>query len=108
MSLFTETVVPLKRTVTGEDEYGNDITEMVPQDSQPAWLEQVNSTETVAQNEQTTARMVLYLPLGVDVAFFDGIRWGGFDWSISGEPGRQPGGFVVEGYQVVALTRTKG
>ena len=107
MSLFTESVTLLAEQVVGQDDYGNDITEPVTEES-PAWLEQRNSSETLNANEQTTAGMLLYLPLTAALRFFDRVVWDDLEWDVSGAPGRQPGGFVVEGYQVVSITRTEG
>lgn len=107
MSLFTETVEVGNMTVTGHDDYNNDI-EGVAWTSSPAWLEQTNSTENRDKQEQTTANMRLYVPLSTPIDNTSMVRWDGFEWDVNGEPGRQPGGFVVEGYQVALISRTKG
>lgn len=107
MSLFTETVDVGNPTVTGQDDYGNDVIALVWLPS-PAWLEQTNSTENRDRQEQTTANMRLFVPLDTVINYTSKVRWGGFDdWSVNGEPGRQPGGFIVEGYQVAMLTRVE-
>lgn len=107
MSLFTETVTLLNQQIVGQDSYGNDLTDWVSEES-PAWCEQRNSTETLNANEQTTASMLLYLPLTAVLSHPDKVVWGGFEWGVTGEPGRQPGGFIVDGFQVVSITRVKG
>jgi hypothetical protein len=107
VSLFTETVTLLAQQVVGEDAYGNDLVDWV-QAVSPAWLEQRNSTETLNANEQTTASMLLYLPLAAPLSHPDRVVWDGREWHVSGQPGRQPGGFIVEGYQVVSIERTEG
>lgn len=107
MSLFTEAVTVLNATVTGVDDYGNDVIEWIGVES-PCWLEQTNSTENTDSQEQTTANMRLYVPLSTPLTSFSRVEWGGFTWDVNGEPGRQPGGFVVEGFQVAMLTRTEG
>lgn len=107
MSLFTETVTVENATVVGRDDYGNDVTEWVGVES-PAWLEQTNSTENTDNQEQTTANMRLYVPLWTAIDSFSRVIWGGFTWSVNGEPGRQPGGFIVEGFQIALISRTEG
>ena len=107
MSLFTETVTLLGRQVVGRDGYGNDIVDWVSAES-PAWVEQRNSSETLNASEQTVAGMLLYLPLDTLLRFFDRVAYDGHEWDVSGEPGRQPGGFELEGFQVVSITRTEG
>lgn len=107
MSLFTETVTVLNKTITGRDDYGNDVVTWEGARSR-AWVEQTNSTENTDAQEQTTANMRLYVPLSTLIDSFSRVEWGGFTWSVKGEPGRQPGGFVVEGFQVAMLERTEG
>lgn len=106
-ALFSETVELLTRQVSGRDDYGNDTYEWVAE-TWPAWLEQRNGSEQQGATEQSVANMWLYLPLDAPASAVQRIRYDGRTWEIDGEPGRQPGGFVVEGYQVVALRKVTG
>lgn len=109
MSLFTETVTIVARSdePTGQDDYGNDVYGEVETTS-PAWLQQVNGTESTDAREQSVANMLLFLPLGPSLEAVDRIEWAGKRWEVYGEPGRQPGGFIVDGYQVVAIRKVTG
>lgn len=109
MSLFSETVTLVSRGgVTGQDEYGNDMYGPVVRTDYPAWLEQRNGTEDTNAREQSVANMWLFLPLDAPLESVDAVEWDGRTWEVDGEPGRQPGGFEVEGYQVAALRRVTG
>lgn len=107
MTLFTETVTLLAREVTGVDEYGNDVVSWTSSSS-PAWLDQRNGMESTDAREQSVANMWLFLPLEVQVDAVDKVVWDGREWHVDGEPGRQPPGFILEGYQVMALRKVTG
>lgn len=106
-SLFTETVALENRQVVGRDDYGNDVYEWV-ETASPAWLQQSNGQESTDAREQSVANMLLFLPLGAEISATSRVRWGGARWEVFGDPGRQPGGFIVAGYQVVAIKKVTG
>lgn len=107
--LMTETVT-LRResTSTDYDEYGNPIPGAHVDTPSPAWVEPLSSREANDRQIQQTYGYVMYLPLGADVTGADSIVYGGLDYGVVGEPQRQPGGFVVEGYQRVIVERVTG
>lgn len=111
MSLFTETVTLLARESVGRDDLGNDTFDWVQADS-PAWVETGPGTESLdaSRQEQSTATSTMYLPLGtlLPVEAVGKVVWNGHEWEIAGEVGQQPGGFTIEGYQVVAIKRVTG
>lgn len=109
MSLFTETVVIRGRTVTGEDDYGNDVYGWVERTA-AAWWEPRTSGEQTDAREQVTSGYWLYLDEGTALNASAQVKLGGVgDWyEVDGEPGRQPGGFVVDGYVRVALKEVAG
>lgn len=109
MNLFTESVTLRRQgVVTGRDAYGNDVTGPPVESTSPAWYEPRTSGEATDARQQQVSGYWLYLPLeaslsGVDVVVVDGV-----DHEVVGDPGRQPGGFVVDGYQLAALERVTG
>ena len=109
MSLFTEVVGLRSRQKVGTDELNNDTYDWVEEPS-PAWLELRQGTENTDARESSTSNQWLYLPLEtpVPVEAVSQVRWRGQLWDVSGDPGMQPGGFVVEGYQQLALTKVTG
>ena len=108
-ALFSEVVTLMSRQVVGRDDLGNDTHEWVQADS-PAWVEARQSTENTDAREQSTANSWVYLPLEtlLPVAAVGLVVWRGLEWEVDGEPGLQPGGFVVDGYQQVAIKRVNG
>lgn len=108
-ALFTETVTLLSREKTGVDELNNAVYDWVQADS-PAWVETGPGTENTQARESSTATSTMYLPLEtlLPVTAVGKVVWRGKEWEIAGEVGEQPGGFVVDGYQVAALQRVTG
>jgi hypothetical protein len=109
MSLFTETAY-LKRdgAVTGYDAYGNPVTGPPSREPSPAWWEPRTSGEQTAAQEQVTSGYWLYLPPDKDLTAYDAVELDGVDYEVVGEPGRQPGGFIVDGYVKAAVEKVTG
>lgn len=110
MSLFTETVLLRKRgEPTGDyDDLGNPIFGPDVDVSAPAWYEPRTSGENVAARDQQVWGYVVYLQLDAAVASADAVVIAGTEYEVVGEPGRQPGGFIVEGYQTVNVEKATG
>ena len=109
MSLFTESVtLRFRGEKTGEDDYGNDVYGPPRDESWPAWWEPRTSGEDTAAREQVTSGYWLYLPDDAPLDAADAVVLYGDEYHVDGEPGRQPGGFVVDGYIRAALTRVTG
>lgn len=109
MSLFTETVTLRSTDPSGSyDPYGNPLPGVTTETESPAWVEPLSSREANDRQIQQTYGYVVYLPLGADVDGADAIVYNGTEYQAVGEPQRQPGGFVVEGYQRVIVERTTG
>ena len=109
MNLFTGTAVLRSRgVVTGVDGYGNDLYGPGSDEPWPAWWEPRTSGEDTAAREQYVSGYWLYLPLGAPLTAADVVVLAGVEYEVVGDPGAQPGGFVVEGYQLAALERVTG
>lgn len=108
-ALFTETVTLMSRQKVGTDDLNNDLFEWVQEDS-PAWVELRQGTENTDARESSTANSWVYLPLEVVLPLraVSKVVWDGREWDVDGEPGLQPGGFVVEGYQQLSIKRVTG
>lgn len=107
MTLFTETVGLRSRTKVGKDELNNDILDWVEVDS-PAWVEIGQGSEDTNQRETSEATSTVYLPLEAVVTAVSEVRWNGVLWQVVGDPGVQPGGFVVEGYIRLGIKKVTG
>lgn len=109
MTLFTETVLLRSTPPTTEyDQYGNPIPGEPVEVESPAWVEPLTSREANDRQIQQTYGFVVYLPLEADVDGADAIVYDGTAYEAIGEPQRQPGGFIVEGYQRVVVERVTG
>lgn len=112
MSLFTEDAVLIRRGAVLEvDRYGRpSVREPDARTPSPAWWEPTSSSEVVAAAEQYIRSYTVYLPLSAQVSGADAIELVGMDgeFELIGEPMRQPGGFVVEGYFRLLVERVTG
>lgn len=110
MSLFTETVtIEHPGGETGEyDDLGLPETTPSYEEVVSAWYEPRSSSEDVAAKDQQVDGYWIYLPLSVTVEPQAKIQVEGDWYEVDGEPGRQPGGFIVEGYVRAALRRIRG
>lgn len=112
MSLFTETAgLKYPGEPTGEyDDYGNPIIGEPSTVASPAWWEPRSSGEATNAQQQVTSGYWLYLPEGTDLSAVDAVELplGGLEYEVDGEPGSQPGGFIVDGYVRTAVRRVTG
>lgn len=112
MSLFTETVTLhiAGGPTGGYDDLGNPVMLPPRDESHPAWYEERTSTEALDAREQRVWGYWLYLPLNAPLD--DGVTVtlpiDGIEYRVVGEPGRQPGGFIVEGYIRAAIEKVSG
>lgn len=108
--LFTETVVlNLPGEATGEyDDLGNPVVEPPRSEVWPAWYEVGSSTEATDAREQQVWGYTLYLPLDAPLVAASSVTIAGVGYEVIGEPGRQPGGFIVEGYIRAAVQKVTG
>lgn len=106
-SLFTETVKLRSRAKVGQDGLNNDVYDWVEKPS-PAWVEIGQGTENDDRRETSEATSTVYLPLEAEVTAVSQVVWNGQLWDIVGDPGVQPGGFVVDGYLKLGIKRVTG
>jgi hypothetical protein len=106
-ALFTETVTLRTRKKVGRDALNVDLYEWVDTPS-PAWVEIGQGTENTDHRESSEATSTVYLPLEAPVAAVSELTWNGQKWQVVGDPGVQPGGFVVDGYQKLGIKRVTG
>lgn len=112
MSLFTEVAGLVYRgEPTGDfDEDGNPVFAPSRTVEVAAWWEPRESSENVEARQQVTSGYWLYLPEHTDLSAVDAVEIpaGGPRYEVDGEPGRQPGGFIVEGFVKTAVERVTG
>lgn len=110
MDLMTETVtLRFAGAPTGAyDDYGNQITGPPTDEVWQAWYEPRSSGEDTAAKDQQVYGYWVYLPLTAPLAGADAVVIEGVEYHVVGEPGRQPGGFVVPGFIKAAVERVTG
>lgn len=121
MNLMTEPVgLKLKGgPIPGEyDDYGNPIYGPGATEVVYGWYEPRSSGEDTAAKDQQVYGYWVNLPLnaplsGADAVILfgavkDGELVGGEEYQVVGEPGRQPGGFIVPGFIKAAVERVTG
>jgi hypothetical protein len=122
MNLMTE---PVGLKLRGEplpdqfDDYGNQVYGPANVSVVYGWYEPRTSGENTAAADQQISGYWVHLPLdaplaGADaVVLFgavgdDGQLVGGDDYQVVGQPGRQPGGFLVKGFIKAAVEKVTG
>lgn len=110
MNLMTEScVLRFRGGPTGEfDPYGNPVLGASRDETWPCWYEPRGSTEDTDAKEQQLYGYWVYLPLGAPLRAVDAIVLEGEVHQIVGEPARRPGGFIVAGFQKVAIELVTG
>lgn len=107
---MTETVIlRFAGSPTGEyDDYGNETTGPPRDESWPAWYEPRSSGEDTAARDQQIYGYWVNLPLNAPLSSADAVVIEGVEYQVVGEPGRQPGGFIVPGFIKAAVERVTG
>ena|SRR5690625_2986653 len=108
--LFTETVtlnLPGEAT-GGYDDLGNPVVGEPRSEDWPAWYEIGTSSESTDAREQQVWGYTLFLPLDAPLDAASSVTIAGVDYEVIGEPGRQPGGFIVDGYIRAAVQKVSG
>ena len=113
MSLFSHTCILRRRgEQTGTDRYGRPEYGPPTDVECPAWWEMSAESEDTDARNQYVSTYTLYLPLSGPIEGWDAVVLGtdpdGTEYEAVGRPGRQPGGFIVEGYYRVQLERVTG
>ena len=109
MTLMTEQcVLHLRGEKVGEDHYGEPVFSPPTDEVTACWVEPVSSSEDLSLANQVSFSYVAYLPLDVRVSAVDAVTWDGTRFEVDGEPLKQPGGFIVEGFWRVQLRKVEG
>jgi hypothetical protein len=90
------------------DEYGKPVIGPPTTTAVRAWYEPRSSTEDTNARDQVVWGYWVAVDLDVDLDAYDAIVIDGLDYEVDGEAGRQPGGFLVPGFQKVAVARASG
>ena len=109
MRLMTETVILRTRsTGGGYDAFGNPIPGADTDTPSPAWYEPLSSSEVADAANQQRFGYWVYLPLDAPIAGADAVVIDGVEYEAIGHPQKQPGGFIVDGFQRLMVERVTG
>lgn len=109
MTLMTETcTLHLRGELVGYDEYREPIYSAAEDKVSKCWVEPAGSAEDLALGEQLSFTYVGYLPLSTKITAVDALTWDDTRFEVDGEPLKQPGGFIVEGFWRVHLKKVTG
>lgn len=94
---------------TGDyDDLGRPIMSPPRDEEWNAWWEPRASTENAQAADQQIWGFWVYLPLEAPLGSADAVVIDGTEYEVVGEPGRQPGGFIVDGYISAAVEKVTG
>ena len=111
MNLMDQTLTLRFRgqTIEGEyDDYGNPVVGPPRDEEWPAWYEPRTSGEDTSAKDQQVFGYWVNLPLEAPLSAADAVVIEGIEYQVDGEPGRQPGGFIVPGFIKAAVEKVTG
>lgn len=112
MNLMTETCTLVVRGApTGDyDSYGNPVFGDPERVESPCWYEPRGSSEDTTAKDQQIYGYWVYLPLDAPLAAVDSVELSGLTdvFQVVGETAKQPGGFIVPGFQKAAVEKVSG
>ena len=110
MNLMTEScILRFRGGPTGEvDDFGNPVIGPSRDETWPCWYEPRGSSEDTSAKDQQLYGYWVYLPLTAPLKSADAVVLEGETHQVIGEPARQPGGFIVQGYQKAAVELVTG
>lgn len=112
MNLMTETcTLVLRGEPTGDfDAYGNPTYGPGVEQESPCWYEPRGSSEDTNAKDQQIYGYWVYLPLDAPLGSADAVKLSGLPdtFQVIGETAKQPGGFIVPGFQKAAVEKVSG
>ena len=87
---YGQTVTIVRRTVTGQDEYGNDVYTETTEDVTLVVVQPSGSTENIQFTDQVSIGMVFYFPYGTVINPTDAISFAGDKYEVEGNPQAWP------------------
>lgn len=82
------TVTLIKRAVSGQDAYGNDVYSETPVPVYPCVVQPSGSTEFVQFTDQVSTDLAIFMPYETDVSPTDAVEYNGIRYEIQGDVSR--------------------
>jgi hypothetical protein len=80
------TVTLVRRSVSGQDEFGNDVYSETTEDVGSCSIQQGSSRETLSFTDQVVTGVILFIPYGTDLTYLDAFIYNGVKFEVSGDP----------------------
>jgi Phage head-tail joining protein len=84
---YGQTITILHRTVSGQDQFGNDVYKSTPETITGVAIQPGSHTERVGSfTDEVTTSLQVFLPNSTSITYLDAIVWNGDTFEITGEP----------------------
>lgn len=83
---YGQTVTLIRRTVSGQDERGNDTYSETSEPIPRAVVQPTGSNEFTQFTDQVSTDIVVFLPFGTEVSPLDAVEVGGLRYEVQGDP----------------------
>jgi hypothetical protein len=81
-----DVVTRVRRSATGVDPYGNDVTTEQRTEIDGCNIQPDDSSEVLGSADRVTTRYLLHTPGSADLTATDAIEWGGITFEVDGDP----------------------
>lgn len=82
---YGQTVTLVKRSVTGVDDFGNDVYSETTIDVTPCIIQPSGSTENIQWTDEVSTTLTVFMPYGTDVDPIDAVEIDGDRFEIQGD-----------------------
>lgn len=82
---YGQTVTLVKRTVSGQDDFGNDQYAETLTPVSPCVVQPAGSNETIQFTDQVSTDLTIFLPYGTDIEAVDSVEVGGTRYDVMGD-----------------------
>jgi hypothetical protein len=106
---YAETMTLVKRSVSGQDDYGNDIYDETPITVDQCVFQPAGSSEGLIFADQVSTSDTIFMPYGTDVSALDAIDFDGERYEVTGDVSSWESPFSGRTSPIrVAVTRVTG
>lgn len=105
--MLLETVTLVRPGGGGFDEMGNPVAGEPVEETAKSWVEPLSTVSRWDRQSQVEYGYRMQFGLEHDLTTVTHIKWQGELFRVEGEPLKQPGGFIVDGFQRVDVKKVK-
>jgi hypothetical protein len=82
---YGQTVTLISRTVSGQDDYNNDVYAETSVDIFPCVVQPAGTTEAVQWTDQVSTDLAIFMPYGTDIEAVDAVLYNGLRYEVQGK-----------------------